>query len=277
MKLHIFHTGKVCVSPYLPFGGDGCSLIKASGIFGRKEDRLWLPVSAYLLEHPRGKVLIDCGWHREMSPKGIADKKSQIKSLDSRILYHVNQGVVGQGEAIDEQLLKIGITPSDLDYVLLTHLDCDHANGLSLVADAKNILVAADELKFANKSIVRYQKCWWKNVKLQTFNWTGNEGYAGKSYDLFDDESVQLVNIPGHSKGLFAVKITSDSGRFILLTSDGAYAAKSWEKMILPGIADDRNAQKKSLQWIKDQSQLENCLMVLANHDTNVSPQTIEF
>lgn len=36
IKIHIFHTGKVCVSLNLPFGGDNCNPIKASGIFEKK-------------------------------------------------------------------------------------------------------------------------------------------------------------------------------------------------------------------------------------------------
>ena len=32
IKVHVLRTGEVRVSPYLPFGGDDCSIIKASGI-----------------------------------------------------------------------------------------------------------------------------------------------------------------------------------------------------------------------------------------------------
>ncbi len=81
IKIHVFHTGKVCVAPALPFGGDNCSLFKASGIFAKKSERLWLPVSAYLVECTHGKILFDCGWHRDMSPEGVFDQKAQIKSL----------------------------------------------------------------------------------------------------------------------------------------------------------------------------------------------------
>lgn len=45
----------------------------------------------------------------------------------------MNQGQIPLGEAVDEQLESMGIQPADLDYVLLTHLDCDHANGLRAV------------------------------------------------------------------------------------------------------------------------------------------------
>ena len=57
------------------------------------------------------------------------DVKAQIKSLGSLVLYEVNQGQVPLGECVDEQLAAMGIKPSDIDAVLLTHLDCDHANG----------------------------------------------------------------------------------------------------------------------------------------------------
>lgn len=94
-----------------------------------------------------------------MSPKGVYDRHSQIKSLGSPILYFVNQGVVPEGKTINEQLEKINIKTKDIDYVLLTHLDCDHVNGLKQVADAKNILVSVDELISATSHFsIRYQK-----------------------------------------------------------------------------------------------------------------------
>lgn len=278
IKIHIFHTGKVCIAPDLAFGGENSNIIKSSGIFLPKSKRLWLPVSAYLIEHSKGKILVDCGWSRDMSPNGTYDKKAQIKSLGSFPLYLANQGIVPKGEAIHEQLNDLGIKTKDIDYVLLTHLDCDHVNGLNQVADAKKILVSKDELDFATKHFsIRYQKKWWNNVHLTTFDWNGTQGVANKSYDLFGDQSVELINIPGHSKGLFAVKVKNKSGKYILLFSDGGYSSKSWRDMITSGIADDKEMQKKSLEWIREESTSPDCLLSLANHDPDVEPQIIEF
>jgi len=279
IKIHVFHTGEVCVAPDLPFGGDNSNAIKASGVFGKKEDRLWLPVSAYLIEHPKGKFLVDTGWAREMSPNGEFDKKAQIKSLGSVMLYEVNQGRIALGECIDEQLLKMGIKDSDIDAVLLTHLDCDHANGLPQVKGAKKFLVAADELKFATKltNRVRYYKKWWKDIPLTQFDWNDNQGPVGKSYDLLGDGSIELINIPGHADGLFAVKVKNDEGKFVLLFSDGGYAKKSWEQMITSGIAADKALQKQSLQWIREQSLDPDCVESLANHDPDIKPHVIEL
>ena len=57
IKIHVFHTGEACVAPDLPFGGEHCSTIKASGAFAKKSERLWLPVSAYLIECSHGKII----------------------------------------------------------------------------------------------------------------------------------------------------------------------------------------------------------------------------
>lgn len=281
MKIRVFHTGKVRVSPYLPFGGDNCGIIRAAGLTTPKRDWLWLPVSAYLIDHPQGLILVDTGWNRAMSPDGVLDKAAQIRSLGSLPLYMTNQGVVGKGETIDEQLAALGIAPRDIDYVLLTHLDCDHANGLSLVKDAKHILVSNSELKCAKKLSpvvrIRYNDKWWRDCNVEGFDWNDTEGPFGRAYDLFGDGSVKLINIPGHSDGLCAVKLTNAEGRFVLLFSDGGYASRSWQELITSGISMDKTAQRCSLEWIREQSLSPDCVESLANHDPDVEPHTIEL
>lgn len=199
-----------------------------------------------------------------------------LKSL-GRLVYWSNQARLDSGMAVDEQLKALGVETKDLDYVLLTHLDCDHASGLTQVKDAKNILASKDEIAFASKrkNWPRYQKRWWKDVPLKGFEWNGKLGPFEKSYDLFGDGSVELINIPGHCDGLFAVKVIGEDGRFALLFSDGGYAKKSYEEMILPGIGSNRQEQWKSLAWIRDQSHDPNCVESLANHDPDIAPHVI--
>lgn len=281
IKIHILHTGDVRVSPYLPFGGDKCSILNASGMTTPKSKWIWLPVSCYYIETPKGKFLFDTGWHRDMSPDGVYDKRAQIRSLGSRLLYNVNQGVLPKGDAVDEQLAAMGVHPSDLDYVLLSHLDCDHANGLKLIAEAKNILVSRAEMDGTKRcdfqTKIRFQKRWWNGTKLRTFDWNGTEGPVGKSYDVLGDGSLMMVNIPGHSAGLCALKITNAEGKYVLLFADGGYATKSWKEMITSGIALDKEAQKHSLAWIREQSLSPDCVASIATHDADVKPHVIEL
>ena len=85
IKVHIFHTGEVCVAPELPFGGEHCSALRVSGVLAKKSERLWLPIPAYLIECAHGNVLFDCGWHRDMSPHCTFDRRAQICSPVNRI------------------------------------------------------------------------------------------------------------------------------------------------------------------------------------------------
>lgn len=276
IKIHVFHCGKVCVAPDIPFGGEKTNIIKASGLLTPKDKRLWLPVSAYLIEYENYKILVDTGWSREISPQGVYDKKAQIKHM-SRILYKINQAIIPKGQTIDEQLKNIGIQSQDIDYVLLTHLDCDHVSGIKTLKNAKHILVSKDEVKCAQKNRLRYTKTMWEGINLEQFNFKDtNDGPFHKSYDLLGDGVIKLINIPGHSDGLFAVKITYNN-KYVLLFSDGGYASKSWKEMILPGISMDKEKQYKSLQWIRDMSLNENCIESLANHDSDIKHHIITF
>ena len=179
---------------------------------------------------------------------------------------------------IDEQLAKLNYKPSDIDYVLLSHLDCDHANGLRLVKDARHILVSeAEMIGTTRKNFqirIRFQKRWWEGVDLKTFDWNGTEGPVGRSYDVLGDGSLVMVNIPGHSEGLCALKIRNAEGRYVLLFADGGYATKSWRDMITSGITQ---MQRQSLLWIREQSMDANYIESVATHDTDVLPHVIEL
>lgn len=146
IKITVMHTGKVRIRPELAFGGDNCSFFKASGVLHMNKGREWFPVSSVLVEHPKGKFIIDTGWNRSMSPNGVYDKKAQIKSLGSYMMYRANQGMVPMGDTATEQLARMGIRPSDIDYVLVTHLDCDHANGINQFKGAKHIMASKPEI-----------------------------------------------------------------------------------------------------------------------------------
>lgn len=63
-----------------------------------------------------------------------------------------------------------------------------------------------------------------------------------------------LINIHGHADGQVALQLFNSEGKFVLLFADGGYATKSWKEMITSGISADKEAQKKSLQWIREQS-----------------------
>ena len=148
LKIHVLHCGTVVVDDSLPFSNNSRSPIGYTGLFRSRKHQVALPVSAYLIEHPKGLILIDTGWH--------TDVRNHMFKYLGPILYMVNKAYLPAGEAIDEQLTSLGYHPSDIDYLILTHLDCDHASGLKLVKEAKHILVSRDEDEGAKNNQIRY-------------------------------------------------------------------------------------------------------------------------
>ena len=91
------------------------------------------------------------------------------------------------------------------------------------------------------------------------------------------DGSIELINIPGHSDGLFADKVKNKEGKYALLFSDGGSVTKSWQEMITSGIAANKSHQKISLKLVREQSFDKNCIISLANHYTYIKLWIIEF
>lgn len=63
----------------------------------------------------------------------------------------------------------------------------------------------------------------------------------------------------------------------MLLFADGGYATKSWKQMITSGVALNKAQQRKSLEWIREESMSPQCIESLATHDSDITPHVIEL
>ncbi|MCR5004035.1 MAG: N-acyl homoserine lactonase family protein [Bacteroidales bacterium] len=277
IKITVLHTGYIHIFPKRL--EDGYNVFKAFGIATPREDWLWLPVSSYLIEHPRGLILYDAGWGRNMSPRGVYDRKAQIDALGSYLLYKINQGVVEKGMTAKEQLAQMGIKPEDIDYLILSHLDCDHAQGTKDLFGVKNVLLAKDEYRFARKfniiNRIRYHSRWIRGMPVTFFDWNSSDGPFHRSYDLFGDNTVQLISLPGHSPGHIGLKVRDMNGKYVIMYGDCGYTSKSWQLAQPSGIAVNRKKQIQSLKWIREESINPYCIESMGNHDPEVHPHVL--
>ena len=278
MKIHILQCGSICVDPTVPYG-KRLDLIEATRqLTAADKNRITLPVFTYLIEHPKGLILVDTGWCREISPEGVYDPKSVATVLPSLMAALLHPSVP-KGMAIHEQLARMGIHPEELDYVLLTHLDPDHMSGLRHVNRAKHIVLPEYEYYWSCRAVykTRQSQNLWIQYSMELPFYRGSSlGPNHWVIDLFGDESIQLVNVPGHTEGQAAVVIRN-SGRFILLTADAAFSPRNWQEMIVPGFGFARDFQRKSLRWIADMAADPGCAAVLCSHDPDVKPGVISI
>lgn len=277
IRIHVLHCGKIGVAPNLPASAQWRWPAKADARRLKSGARIWLPVSAYLVEHPKGLFLVDAGLPRTVSPTGIEDRAAQLRMF-GRGWYTLVHSVVEPEQSIGEQLAARGIRPQDLDYVLFSHLDPDHIAGISEVRGAKRLLVAEEEYFWSCRVNLRYtsRKLWMDEPPERFWYRVNHIGPESRSYDLFGDDSVHLVHIAGHTEGMFATLIRN-GGRYVLLNADGAASPRSWAEGTVPGICENSVRAKKALDWIGEMSRDGACAASLCSHDPDVTPQTIEL
>ena len=124
MKLYVFSSG-------------GLTLDK-SIIQNGSSGKVTIPVAFFLIRHPKGDVLFDCG----NNDKIITDPDYWgpfVKALDP---------VRTPDVAIDAQLSKINVKPSDIKYVVLGHFHVDHAGNVGKFPDL-TFVYQRDEIKNA--------------------------------------------------------------------------------------------------------------------------------
>lgn len=259
MNIYVLQTGLTLVSSAVPDRSSHKWEYAYTDLFQKRSKRIPVPVKAFLVETNGHSVLIDTGW----SEKCVKHPISHLGFW----LWFASEPVMKEDEAVTARLKRLGLSPDDLDAVILTHLDCDHASGLDGVSKAKNIYCSEEEYNHSLKKDVRYNPAFWKDVKLQTLNMKNDEKAPfKKSCDLFGDGSVVAVLTPGHSEGSLAVLAKGDKG-YAAFVGDDSYNRHSWEEQKLPGPIYNKDDMRKTLKWVKSLSEDKECIGIYAAHD----------
>ena len=90
MKIHVLQCGSIRVDPTVPYGKRFDLIEAAKQLTAADKNRITLPVFTYLIEHPKGLILVDTGWCREISPQGVYDPKAVATVLPAQMaaLFH---------------------------------------------------------------------------------------------------------------------------------------------------------------------------------------------
>lgn len=260
IRIHIFRCGATVVDEALPLANKSKNPFAYTGIARGKKHKIEVPVTAYLIEHPKGLVLVDTGWDTAI--------RESARKYEGFANYFASPGTLPKGQAVTEYMKKLGYEPKDIDYCILTHMDIDHAGGLQLVREAKHLMTSEAEWNACQKLQLRYLKRLWKGIAIETF--------PNHDVDLFGDGSIILLPMPGHSEGMTAVKVVQDN-KYVILAGDSDYCKESWEKQVLPGVMWNKEKALQSLKKLSIFSRDENCIAILATHDSEVRQSVIEL
>lgn len=260
MKITILQTGSTLVSSAVPDRGSHRWRYAYTDLFQRRRNRIQVPVKAFLVETMGHRILVDTGWSAECV-------SHPIRHLGVP-LWFASEPVISEGESVPEQLHNMGMEPRDLDAVILTHLDCDHASGVNPFREAQHIYCSGEEWRHAcTVRDVRYRRSLWDEVRMETLTMREDATAPfGRSCDLFGDGSVRVVLTPGHTAGSVVILAKGDGG-YAAFVGDDSYNRHSWEDLRLPGPVFNIPDMNRTLHWIQTLSRDPECIAIYAAHD----------
>lgn len=165
----------------------------------------------------------------------------------------------GPEQQIEGALKKAGVTPEEIDIVILTHLHWDHVGGVDKFPNAQ-FIVSAEELRYAINPVpclhVPYEALqlgiepmFLKVIKrLKTIDMKEKEICKG----------VKMIPLPGHTCGTMGVVVETDDGPYVI-AGDAAVTYRNLEgdpennqPYIMSGIYTDMAAMWKSYELIDE-------------------------
>jgi N-acyl homoserine lactone hydrolase len=210
--------------------------------------------TCYLIQHESEYIMWDTG----VPETAIGDPKGW-STLPSLIVYHLDR-------TISSQLAQIGLKPSDIDYVLVSHTHGDHIGNVGLFPDATVVMQQA-EYEWINSPPP-------SDPNLNTLVQLARKllGHPRRlelvtgDVDLFRDGSVRLLSTPGHTPGSQSLMVHLGKTGYVILSGDVAHLEDNFERDIVPVLNVDKPESISSMDRIK-QIMTEYDAQLFINHD----------
>jgi N-acyl homoserine lactone hydrolase len=202
-----------------------------------EDGEITFPVPAYLIEHPKGRVLFDTGLHpalRDRPAHRFGARRAAMFKLD-----------FPHGAEVSARLEAIDRDPGKIDFVVASHLHFDHVGGLALVPNA-TLVVQRREWQAGQEAEAIERHGFFKI----DFDLGHKTRLIDGEHDLFGDGSVVCLPTHGHTPGHQSLKLKLDGGDAVL-TADCCYFCETLKQRRLPYMVHDREQFLASLDKLE--------------------------
>ena len=222
----------------------------------------WLPIYAWVIEHPEGLIVVDTGETARITDPGY------FPAWHPYFRRGVQERVTPDQE-IGPQLENRWLDPLQVRWVVLTHLHTDHAGGLHHFPHSQILI---DPREYTNASglsgrLRGFLPNRWPAWLRPTFI-----DFAPAPFGPFDHSlpltaagDVVIVPTPGHTAGHVSVVVRTDEVTYFL-AGDTSYNQALMVEEHVDGVAPDEVAARDTLRRIRALAQQEP-LVYLPAHD----------
>jgi N-acyl homoserine lactone hydrolase len=272
VRLHPILTAELQAPPAFidrPSGRLGLPKIALQAL-GPRGGWRWLPVPAFLVQHPTaGAIVIDTGLH----PSCVTDISGNM-GRGAKLIYRPR---MDHDQALRVQLPARGVELADVQTVIMTHLHVDHASavsefpGATFLVDRREWAAAADGGFREGYHHRQFDHAFdWRTVDYEAEPVESFAGFA-RSLDVFGDGSVRLVSTPGHTPGHQSVVLRCRRGE-VLVVGDAAYTEAELRGEARPLLVRDGHVHRRSLREIAEYRRETPDALLIPGHDPDFWP-----
>ena len=197
--------------------------------------------NCYLIKHTQGWMLWDTG-----VTDAIAAMPDGQKPADARATHWKRP------KTLASQLDQLGVKPSDIKFVAVSHSHPDHIGNITLFPQSM-LLVQKDEYE-------------WPAPLGPRFNPEHPVQKLGGDHDVFGDGSVTLIPTPGHTPGHQSLLVKLPKTGALLLSGDAVHFKSNWDNRGVPDINFDKAKTAASMQRMAEIMAKEKAQLWI-NHD----------
>ena len=261
VRVHCIRTGSVRIRAN-QVRGKGRGFLRQLRTYTGIAWSEWLPIHAWVIDHPEGIIVVDTGETSRISESGYFPRWHP----------YFRRGVEEQVNRADEigwQLRHHGFDPDLVSRVVLTHLHTDHAGGLHDFPNSE-ILIGAEEYAMATGPLGQVRGYLpqrfpsWLKPTLMGFH-DAPVGPFPQSLALTEAGDVVAVPTPGHTPGHVSV-IVRTPGFTWFLGGDASYTEEMMLNEKVDGVASNDDAARETLRRIREFAAQEP-LVYLPTHD----------
>jgi N-acyl homoserine lactone hydrolase len=192
-------------------------------------------------------------------PEETINDPNGWSTLPKLIVYRLDKTVTGQ-------LAEIGLKPSDVAYVAISHTHGDHIGNVGLFPDAE-ILIQRTEYEWIhggnglNENVNQLMA-----LARRLMGNPRNLRLVDGDLDVFGDGSITLISTPGHTPGSQSLLVHLRNSGFIILSGDVVHFEDNFAKNRVPSLNTDKQASIESMDKIRQIIKTYNATMFI-NHD----------